>query len=106
MIKVNHLKRQALFLIIPLSLAHMTGCGGGDPQSLFGLAAEQPLGTDNFRIAIAAEPSDESSGPGSPGYVPPKVHVPLNSSQYPDEPLARATVPVDDQMTIKRVFQR
>ena len=79
---------------------------GSDPRNLFGQASSQPLGSDNFKITIEAEPSDESSTPGAPTYVPPKVRVPLNSNQYPDEPLARAAVPAADQMTIKRVFER
>ncbi|MGH7932491.1 MAG: hypothetical protein ACREQN_04915 [Candidatus Binataceae bacterium] len=79
---------------------------GADPNSLFGKPSMQPLGSDSFKIAIDAQPSDESTSPGSPAYVPPKVRVPLNSTQYPDEPLARTSVPASDQMTIKRVFQR
>jgi hypothetical protein len=38
--------------------------------------------------------------------VPPRIRVPLNSQQYPDQPLARAAVPAADQDTIKRVFER
>lgn len=79
---------------------------GSDPASLFGPASEQPLGSDSFKIAIEAEPSNESSSRGSPTYVPPRIRVPLNSVQYPDEPLARTTVPEADQDTIKRVFER
>ena len=79
---------------------------GSDPTTLFGPASAQPLGSDSFKIAIEAEPTDESSSRGSPTYVPPRVRVPLNSVQYPDEPLARAAVPADDQNTIKRVFER
>ncbi len=79
---------------------------GSDPAGLYGPASPQPLGSDSFKIAIDAEPSDEASTPGSPTYVPPKVRVPLNSDQYPDQPLARAAVPIDDQNTIKRVFER
>lgn len=79
---------------------------GSDPASLYGPASGQPLGSDSFKIAIEAEPSDESSSPGSPTYVPPRIRVPLNSNQYPDQPLARATVPAADQDTIKRVFER
>jgi hypothetical protein len=79
---------------------------GTDPQHLFGPVASQPVGSSNFRITIDAEQSDESSTPGAPAYVPPKVRVPLNSNQFPDEPLARASVPAGDQLTIKRVFER
>jgi hypothetical protein len=80
--------------------------GGSDPQHLFGSPSSPPLGSNNFKITIDAQPSDESSTPGAPAYIPPKVRVPLNSSQYPDEALARAAVPAADQMTIKRVFER
>lgn len=90
-----------------------SGSGGGsshgsgsDPRNLFGQASSQPLGSDNFKITIEAQPSDESSTPGAPAYIPPRVRVPLNSNQYSDEPLARAAVPAADQMTIKRVFER
>ncbi len=79
---------------------------GSDPASLYGPASAQPLGSDSFKIAIEAEPSDESSSPGSPTYVPPRIRAPLNSNQYPDQPLARAAVPAADQNTIKRVFAR
>jgi hypothetical protein len=79
---------------------------GSDPSSLFGEPSQQQLGADNFKIAIDAVPSTEASGPGSPGYLPPKVRAPINPSQYPDEPLARASIPEADQMTIKRVFDR
>jgi hypothetical protein len=79
---------------------------GSDPEHLFGEASNQPLGSDSFKIAIEAEPSTEASAPGSPGYLPPDVRVPLNPRQLPDEPLARAAVPVGDQLTIKRVFER
>jgi hypothetical protein len=79
---------------------------GSDPASLFGPASAQPLGSDSFKIAIEAEPADEASSHGSPTYVPPRIRVPLNLQQYPDQPLARATVPAGDQDTIKRVFER
>jgi hypothetical protein len=79
---------------------------GSDPASLYGPGSAQPLGSDSFKIAIEAEPSNESSSPGSPTYVPPRIRVPLNSNQYPDQPLARAAVPAADQNTIKRVFAR
>ena len=79
---------------------------GSDPEHLFGPPAPQQLGSDSFRITIDAEPSDETSVKGAPAYIPPKVRVPLNATQFPDEPLARASVPPDDQMTVKRVFER
>lgn len=79
---------------------------GSDPSSLFGEPSAQQLGADNFKIAIDAVPSTEASGPGSPGYLPPKVRAPINTTQYPDEPLARASIPEADQTTIKRVFER
>jgi hypothetical protein len=79
---------------------------GSDPASLFGKPTAPPLGSDSFKIAIDAQPSDESSSPGAPAYIPPKIRVPLNSTQYPDEPLARTAVPASDQLTIKRVFER
>jgi hypothetical protein len=79
---------------------------GSDPSSLFGAPSPPLLGADSFKIAIDADPSNEASGPGSPGYLPPRVRAPLNPVQYPDEPLARASVPSDDQLTVKRVFER
>lgn len=79
---------------------------GSDPAHLFGPPGSQPLGSDSFKITIDAQPSDEATRPGAPAYIPPKVRVPLNSDQRPDEPLARAAVPVADQTTIKRVFER
>jgi hypothetical protein len=79
---------------------------GSDPQHLFGPPSSQPLGSDNFKITIDAQPSDESSTPGAPAYIPPKVKAPLSDRQYDDEPIARAAVPAADQMTIKRVFER
>jgi hypothetical protein len=87
---------------------HGSGSDGSssDPANLLGPASALPLGSDSFKIAIEANPSDESTAPGSPTYVPPRIRVPLNSNQYPDQPLARAAVPTADQNTIKRVFQR
>jgi hypothetical protein len=79
---------------------------GSDPEHLFGPPSSQPLGSDSFKITIDAQPSDESSTPGAPAYIPPKVRVPLNDQQHDDEPMARASVPAADQMTIKRVFER
>lgn len=79
---------------------------GSDPEHLFGPPTSQPLGSDSFKITIDAQPSDESSTPGAPAYIPPKVKAPLNDQQHDDEPIARASVPAADQMTIKRVFER
>jgi hypothetical protein len=79
---------------------------GADPSHLFGPPGSRPVGSDNFKITIDAQPSDESSSPGATGYIPPKIRVPLNPQQYPDEPLARSSVPSSDQATIRRVFER
>jgi hypothetical protein len=80
--------------------------GGSDSEHLFGAPQAQTLGSDSFHLTVDALPSDEASSKGAPGYVPPKVQVPLNSQQAPDEPIARTEVPSDDRMTLKRVFQR
>jgi uncharacterized membrane protein YgcG len=79
---------------------------GSDPNGLFGPDSSRTLGTDNFKITIEAEASDESSTSGAPAYIPPRVRVPLNPNQSPDEPLERGSVPSADQAAIKRVFQR
>ncbi|HXZ88189.1 MAG TPA: hypothetical protein VEF07_06435 [Candidatus Binataceae bacterium] len=79
---------------------------GSDPNGLFGPDSSRTLGADNFKITIEAQASDESSRSGSPGYIPPRIRVPLNSDQYPDEPLERGSVPSADEAAIKRVFQR
>ncbi len=79
---------------------------GSDPNGLFGPDSGRTLGSDNFKITIEAQASDESSRSGSPGYIPPRIRVSLNSDQYPDEPLERGSVPAADQAAIKRVFQR
>ena len=79
---------------------------GSDPEHLFGPPAPTPLGSDSFKLSIDARPVDEASSGGGPAYLPPKVHVALNSHQFPDEPLVRASVPLDDRETIKRVFER
>ncbi len=83
-----------------------THSGGADPAHLFGAPTPQQLGSDNFKIAIDASPSDEASMPGATAYIPPEVHVPLNPQQAPDEPLARAAIPLADQAAVKRVFER
>jgi len=80
--------------------------GGSDPRGLFGPDSSRTLGTDSFKITIDAQPSDESSKSGAPAYIPPRVRVPLNPNQYPDEPLQRGSVPPADQAAVKRVFQR
>ncbi len=79
---------------------------GSDPENLFGPPSAQPLGSNSFKITIDAQPSDESTTPGAPSYIPPKIRAPLNDRQREDEPIARASVPAADQMTIKRVFER
>ena len=79
---------------------------GADPEHLFGAPTAEPLGSDSFKLSVDARPIDESSSAGAPAYLPPKVRVPLNSQQWPDEPLARTSVPFDDRPTVKRVFER
>jgi hypothetical protein len=95
----------------PISGGSGSGAGvshgsGSDPEHLFGPLSSQPLGSGSFKITIDAQPSDESSIPGAPAYIPPKIKAPLNDRQHDDEPIARASVPAADQMTIKRVFER
>lgn len=80
--------------------------GGTDPAHLFGPPTPEQLGSDNFKIAVDAAPSDEASTPGATAYIPPEVRVPLNPEQAPDQPLARAAIPAADQAIIKRVFER
>ncbi len=79
---------------------------GADPDTLFGTATDPKLGGQGFEISIDAR--SENKGPKAAGhaYLPPKVRTPLNSSQHPDEPIARAAVPEDDRAAIKRVFER
>jgi hypothetical protein len=83
-----------------------THAGGTDPEHLFGPPTPQQLGSDSFKVTLEAVPTDEASSPGAPAYIPPKMRVPLNSNQAPDEPLAKTDVPPEDRMTIKRVFER
>lgn len=90
----------------PGNVAGANHSGGSDPEHLFGAPLAQELGSDSFHMTVDALPSDEASSKGAPAYIPPKVQVPLNAYQAPDEPLARAAVPSDDRMTIKRVFER
>jgi hypothetical protein len=79
---------------------------GADPDTLFGSVADPKLGGQGFEISIDAR--SESKGPKAAGhaYLPPKVRTPLNSSQHPDEPIARASVPEEDRAAIKKVFER
>ncbi len=79
---------------------------GADPDTLFGSPADPKLGGQGFEIAIDAR--SETKGPQASGhaYLPPKVRTPLNSSQHPDEPIARASVPEEDRDAIKKVFER
>jgi hypothetical protein len=79
---------------------------GADPDTLFGNAADPKLGGQGFEISIDAR--SETKGPQASGhaYLPPKVRTPLNSSQHPDEPIARASVPEEDRDAIKKVFER
>lgn len=79
---------------------------GSDPNHLFGDADKPPLGNDTFRIPIEVSPSDEGFSDSAPAYVPARVKSKLNTSQYPDEPFERASIPVSDRVTIKRVFER
>jgi len=90
----------------PSGIGGATHSGGTDPTHLFGPPQPQRLGADSFKITIDATPADEASAKGAPAYIPPKIQVPLNPEQAPDEPIARAEVPPEDQMTIKRVFER
>jgi hypothetical protein len=79
---------------------------GADPDTLFGATADPKLGGQGFEISIDAR--SENKGPKAAGhaYLPPKVRTPLNSSQHPDEPIARAAVPEEDRAAIKKVFER
>jgi hypothetical protein len=79
---------------------------GTDPDTLFGPTSDPKLGGQGFEISIDAR--SETKGPKASGhaYLPPKVRTPLNASQHPDEPIARASVPDEDRAAIKRVFER
>jgi hypothetical protein len=79
---------------------------GSDPQHLFGRAEEPPLGSEGFEIMIEARPAEHGPKGASQSYLPPKVRAALNSRQYPDEPIARSTVPDEDRTAVKRVFER
>jgi len=79
---------------------------GADPDTLFGNAADPKMGGQGFEISIDAR--SETKGPKAAGhaYLPPKVRTPLNATQHPDEPIARASVPEEDRAAIKKVYER
>lgn len=79
---------------------------GADPDTLFGATTDPKMGSQGFEISIDAR--SEPKGPEASGhaYLPPKVRTPLNSIQHPDEPIARSSVPEEDRMAIKKVFER
>ncbi len=79
---------------------------GADPDTLFGSPSDPKMGGQGFEISIDAR--SEVKGPQASGhaYLPPKVRTPLNSTQHPDEPVARAAVPEEDRAAIKKVFER
>ncbi len=79
---------------------------GTDPEHLFGDVEKPPIGSDTFRIPIEVEPSDEAVSNSGPAYMPTRTKSKLNSSQYPDEPFERASIPAPDRVIIKRVFER
>jgi hypothetical protein len=79
---------------------------GADPDTLFGSAADPKFGGQGFEISIDAR--SETNGPKAAGhaYLPPKVRTSLSATQHPDEPIARASVPEEDRVAIKKVFER
>jgi hypothetical protein len=79
---------------------------GADPDSLFGSAADPKMGSQGFEISIDAR--SEVKGPEAAGhaFLPPKVRTSLAGNQHPDEPIARSSVPEDDRLAIKKVFER
>jgi hypothetical protein len=79
---------------------------GAEPETLFGRRETTKLGGEGFEIAIEARPMDAGARGAGRSFLPPKVRTPLNPTQHPDEPVARAAVPVEDRDTIKRVFER
>ncbi|MGH7864162.1 MAG: hypothetical protein ACREQB_04175 [Candidatus Binataceae bacterium] len=79
---------------------------GAEPETLFGRREPTKLGGEGFEIAIEARPMDAGVRGAGSTLLPPKVRTPLNPTQYPDEPVARAAVPAEDRDTIKRVFER
>jgi hypothetical protein len=79
---------------------------GSDPQHLFGQAEEPPLGSEGFDIMIEARPAEHGPKDAAQSYLPPKIRASLNPQQYPDEPIARDTIPDADRLAVKRVFER
>lgn len=79
---------------------------GADPDTLFGPPADAKLGSQGFEISIDARQVSHGSAAAGHTYLPPKVRTPLNGSQHPDEPIARASVPEEDRAAVKRVFER
>jgi hypothetical protein len=79
---------------------------GADPDTLFGSPADPKMGGQGFEISIDAR--SEVKGPEAAGhaYLPPKVRTTLAGNQHPDEPIARSSVPEDDRLAIKKVFER
>jgi hypothetical protein len=79
---------------------------GADAEGLFGDAMSSKMSSEGFEISIQARPMEHGSKGAGEAYLPPKVSTPLNSSQRPDEPVARAAIPADDRTAIQRVFER
>ncbi len=77
---------------------------GTDPQSLYGPPDTEMKSEGSFQIAIDARPG--SAGHAANRAYPPRVNVPLNTEQHPDEPIGRTAVPAEDRSTIKRIFER
>ncbi len=79
---------------------------GTAADTLFGSAAKPKPGSQGFEISIEARPMPRESKGDGHAYIPPTVQAPLNPDQHPDEPVARASVPEEDRVAIKRVFER
>ncbi len=79
---------------------------GSDPQHLFGAADEPPIGSEGFEITIEARPAEHGPNGVAQSYLPPKVRAALNPHQHSDEPIARESIPDDDRIAVKRVFER
>jgi hypothetical protein len=79
---------------------------GADPDTLFGSASTPKLGSEGFEISIDARTMSHGAKGEGHAYLPPKVRTPLNPTQHPDEPIARAAVPEQDRAAVKRVFER
>jgi hypothetical protein len=90
----------------PLGTGGADHGSGSDPQHLYGQPEAQPLGNDTFKIPVEVGPSDQ--GASNTAQAPPPQHAKsaLNSSQAPDEPFERASIPASDRVMIKRVFER